>query len=264
MGRHITVATLNLKKGDLRWGERAPLLMDELVRLRPDVVGFQEVDLRLDQGNWLCRRFNDLIYGGTGPGEHDPMYEIHHMANLRDNVALEALAIMTGLAVSRHEGMAYLIRNRVAHRITIDAGGSPVDFYNTHFHHELDAQGDEWRRLQAERLLEWMDRDGRNAPKVLVGDFNSPPGTGPIRILGERLVSAHALVHGREPHHTLTPMASILQGQEPPEGLVVDYIFVTPNVKALQAGVFCDAPDPPDPTLYPSDHLGVYATIELD
>lgn len=258
------MATLNLKKGELRWGERAPVMMAELVRLRPDIIGFQEVDLRLDQGNWLCRRFNDLIYGGSGPGEHDREYEIHHMANPRDNVALEALAIMTHLPVRRHEGMAYLIRNRVAHRITIDVSGSPVDFYNTHFHHELDAQGHEWRLLQAERLVEWMDRDGWSVPTVLAGDFNCPPGTKPIRILGERLVSAHVALHGREPHHTLTPMASIIRGQDPPEGLVVDYIFVSPDVKVVQAGVFCDSPDASNASLYPSDHVGLYASIEVD
>jgi len=260
----LTVATLNLKKSELRWGERAPLMMDELVRLRPDLIGYQEVDLRLDQGNWLCRRFNDLLYGGSGPGANDPEYAIHHMSNPHDNVTLEALAIMTGLPVIRHEGMAYLIRDRVAHRVRVDVDGSALDFYNTHFHHELDAQGHQWRRLQAERLLEWMDRDGWTVPKVLVGDFNCPPGTEPIRLLGERFTSAHAAVHGQEPHHTLTPMASVLEGNDPPEGVVVDYVFTQPSVKVLRAGVFCDSPHAEDGTLYPSDHVGVYATIEVN
>ena len=244
----LTVATLNLKKGELRWGELAPLMMDELVRLSPDIIGYQEVDLRLDQGNWLCRRFNDLRYGGSGPSANDPEYTIHHMSNLRDNVTLEALAIMTGLPVIRHEGMAYLVRDRVAHRVRVDIGGSALDFCNTHFHHELDEQGYEWRRLQAERLLEWMGRDGWTVQKVLVGDFNSAPGTKPIGLLGERFVSAHVAVHGKEPHHTLTPMAGILGGHQPPEGAVVDYIFVSPDVKVVRAGTFCDSPSVGDPT----------------
>ena len=49
----LTVATLNLKKGELRWGERAPLLMQQLVALRPDIIGFQSVDGFID--TWRLR-----------------------------------------------------------------------------------------------------------------------------------------------------------------------------------------------------------------
>ena len=62
--------------------------------LRPDIIGLQEVDLRIDQGNWLCRRLNDLVWDSA---VDEPEYTIHHMANPRENVALEALAIMTRL-----------------------------------------------------------------------------------------------------------------------------------------------------------------------
>src|SRR5438132_3657383 len=107
-------------------------MMRQLVELRPDIIGFQEVDLRIDQGNWLCRRFNDLIWHNRGA----PIYRIHHMANPRENVALEALAIMTHLPAVAHNGFDYLIRNRVAHCVRIDMAGAELDFYNTHFHHE--------------------------------------------------------------------------------------------------------------------------------
>jgi hypothetical protein len=57
----VAVAVLNLNKGVDRWGERAVLVARGLARLPPDVNGFQEVDLHIDQGNWLCRRVNDLL-----------------------------------------------------------------------------------------------------------------------------------------------------------------------------------------------------------
>ncbi|MBI2913081.1 MAG: endonuclease/exonuclease/phosphatase family protein [Chloroflexi bacterium] len=254
------VATLNLRKGEARWGERAPLLMEQLVALRPDIVGFQEIDLRIDQGNWLRQRFNDFIEGSGAPE-----YKIHHMANPRERVSLEALGIMTNLPVVAHEGLDYLFRNRVAHRIRVDLGGSLLDFYNTHFHHEQDVPGNQVRREQAEKLLAWMGSHGWDVPKVLVGDFNSPPGTRPVRIISERLSSAFETAHGHEPDATI-PTPLIPPNEWPkdwPRGVTVDYIFVSPSLTVTDARRVFDTPHPSDPTLYPSDHYGLTATIEI-
>jgi endonuclease/exonuclease/phosphatase family metal-dependent hydrolase len=252
----VTVATLNLKKGELRWGERAPLIMRQLVELRPDIVGFQEVDLRLDQGNWLCKRFNDLIWE---PGA--PQYRIHHMANPRENVVLEALAIMTHLSVVGHQGYDYLVRNRVAHRVRVDAGGVALDVWNTPLHHVQDAEGNELRLRQAETLLRWMERDGDDVPKVLVGDFNAPPGTPPIALLKEHLRSAHEALHGDEPQMT---WPSPLVADPPyPGKWVVDYIFVSAQVRIVEARTAFDRPGEADPTLYPSDHFGLLARLAI-
>ena len=96
----VTVAVLNLNKGVDRWGERAVLVAQELAHLQPDIIGFQEVDLRIDQGNWLCHRVNALREFHT-----KALYTIHHMVNPRDNVTIEALAIMTQLPMVEHEGL---------------------------------------------------------------------------------------------------------------------------------------------------------------
>ena len=71
MAATLTVATLNLKKGELRWGERAPLMFDQIARLRPDIIGFQEVDLRLDQGNYIWS-----VRAATAPGVLGAVYRI--------------------------------------------------------------------------------------------------------------------------------------------------------------------------------------------
>jgi mRNA deadenylase 3'-5' endonuclease subunit Ccr4 len=96
----VTVAVLNLNKGVDRWGERAVLVAQELAHLQPDIIGFQEVDLHIDQGNWLCHRVNALREFHT-----KALYTIHHMVNPRDNVTIEALAIMTQLPMVEHEGL---------------------------------------------------------------------------------------------------------------------------------------------------------------
>lgn len=260
MSPEIEVATLNLRKGELRWEERRGLLLEQLDELGPDVIGFQEVDLRIDQGNWICSRLNEIRRGRA-----ESEYLIHHMANPRENAAYEALAIMTRLPIADHTGHDYLIRNRVAHRARLMVEDRPIDFWNTHFHHVQDRAGNEMRVRQAEALREWLDHDGSGIPKVVVGDFNSPPGTKPIRILEENVRSAFAAANGTEPDRTAwTPLGKEEHGgNDPPSGAVVDYILVSAEVRVRACCLVFDRPHEKDPSLYPSDHFGISATIEF-
>lgn len=260
--RTLTIATLNLRGGQARWQERAPLLMEQLVELRPDIIGFQEVDVLLDQGNWLCQRFNNRSWGR---GRDVREYRIHHVSNPRERVSMEALATMTHLPVVEHEGFDYLIRNRMAHRLRLDLGdGLPLDFYNTHLHHEQDAAGGEIRLEQVRKLLPWIARRSRGVPQALVGDFNAFPMTKVIKRVKERFSSAYELVHGDEPPDTLwTPLRTAEVGWRPSIGMVVDYVFVAGDVRAKDAWVTFDRSHAEDDTLSASDHYGLAATVTI-
>ncbi|MCI0838143.1 MAG: hypothetical protein J4O00_00790, partial [Chloroflexi bacterium] len=69
----IKVATLNLfnRMGD--WELRLPLVVDQLVELMPDVIGFQEVDLMIDQGIEISRAVNKRL-------ADEPHYRMKHAA----------------------------------------------------------------------------------------------------------------------------------------------------------------------------------------
>ncbi|MEE8370352.1 MAG: endonuclease/exonuclease/phosphatase family protein [Dehalococcoidia bacterium] len=258
----LTVATLNLRGGQARWGERAPLLMEQLVELKPDIIGFQEVDVLLDQGNWLCQRFNNRSWGRSRDVRE---YSIHHVSNPRERVSMEALAIMTHLPLLEHEGFDYLIRNRVAHRLRLDLGGGQrLDFYNTHLHHEQDPAGNEIRQEQVRKLLPWIARRSRGVPQVLVGDFNAFPMTKVIKRVKERFSSAYELVHGDEPPDTIwTPLRTAEVGWRPSIGMVVDYIFVSVGLRVRDARTTFDRSHSEDPTLSASDHYGLAATLAI-
>lgn len=43
----------------------------------------------------------------------------------------------------------------------------------------------------------------------------------------------------------------------------LDNIFVSPNVRVIECGVFLGCPSPDDPTLYARDHLGLSPTLEI-
>lgn len=260
--RTLTIATLNLRGGQARWQERAPLVIEQLVELRPDIIGFQEVDVLLDQGNWLCQRFNNRSWGR---GRDVREYRIHHVSNPRERVWMEALAIMTHLPLLEHEGFDYLIRDRVAHRLRLDLGdGLRLDFYNTHLFHEQDPAGGEIRLEQVRKLLPWIARRSRGVPQVLVGDFNAFPMTPAIKKMKERFSSAHELVHGDEPEDTIwTPLRTAEVGWRPSVGMVVDYIFVAGGVRAKDAWVTFDRSHAEDDTLSASDHYGLAATVSI-
>ncbi|MHB8515419.1 MAG: hypothetical protein ACYDCT_08525, partial [Dehalococcoidia bacterium] len=70
----VTIATLNLFNRMGQWGFRAPLVIDQLEELAPDVLGLQEVDLVLDQGMWISRQINKRL-----PGQAH--YRIMHATN---------------------------------------------------------------------------------------------------------------------------------------------------------------------------------------
>lgn len=253
----LRIATLNLKKSELRWEERAPLVAQQLAELRPDIIGFQEVDLSIDQGNWLCGQLNNLISAENEP----PGFHIHHMANPRERVTLEALAIMTHLPIIAHEGCDYLFRNRVAHRVRVQAAGgdNTLDLWNTHFHHEQDEPGNAAREEQARKLSSWIDTYSADCPTVLVGDFNCVPGSQPLCTIGERLMSVFASLGREAPATCPTP----LETKPYPGRWPLDHVFASPQVRVLDAGLAFDQPAPDDPTLYCSDHFGLIASIEL-
>ena len=49
--------TLNLRHDSDDWKRRFPLIADEIVRLDPDIIGLQEIEIADDQAEYL----NDLI-----------------------------------------------------------------------------------------------------------------------------------------------------------------------------------------------------------
>jgi endonuclease/exonuclease/phosphatase family metal-dependent hydrolase len=257
MSSVLTVATLNLYGLDFRQEQRAELAARQLSDLRPDIIGLQEVSLTLDRGNRICRRLNELL------AEESRRYRIYHMANTTRMVTRGAVAVMTHLPALYHDGVDFLEEldfNRVAHRLRVDLSGSAFDFYNTHLHYLLGQDADEVRCRQATKLLDWMDSHGWTVPKVLVGDFNAWPHSEPVRILKEKLRSSYEVAHGGEPNKT---WPSPLVNQPNAPQWTLDYIFVTPHVRVHDARVVFKEPDAADPTLYPSDHFGLAATIEV-
>jgi len=247
----ITVATLNLFNRIGRYEERQPLIISQFVDLRPDVIGLQEVNLTADEGMTIRRLVNERIGG-------EAEYSIFHMGHQGRAAQSQAIAVMTRLPVEAHEGLDYVLQDNVAQRLRLRLdGGATLDFYNTHLHWPPPAV--DIRLAQAKRLLEWTDaRQGASAT-VIVGDFNAYEGEPAVGLMKGRFVSAHEAANGREPEKTWpTPVNTF----DPSPPGCLDYVFVD-GARVLEAALAFDKPDAADPTLYPSDHLGVAAKLDI-
>lgn len=247
----VTVATLNLFNRMGEWGLRAPLVIDQLDELAPDIIGMQEVDLGLDQGMWISRQVNKRL-----PGQ--PHYRIKHATNPGQRASFHSIATLARPEFLEHEILDLMTFERVAQRMIFDAGDGPFVFVNTHLHHPPEAQQE--RVAQCEKMLAWLDRDVRSMPTVIVGDFNAYTGEPAVALMKSRFRSAFEAVHGAEPEKTWTTPVNTY---DPAPHGTLDYIYLSPQWRIIDAGLAFDKPAAHNANIYPSDHLGLYAKLAL-
>ncbi len=247
----VRVATLNLFNKSGRWAERMPLVVDQMVALSPDVIGLQEVDLTIDQGMALCRLVNAHL-------ADEPHYRIYHVT--RPGVAAHFLAqaVMTRLPLEAHEGLDLLSYEGVAQRLRLRlAGGELLDFYNNHLHFPPEATQE--RLAQADKMLAWSETWSGADATCIVGDFNAYAGEPTLDLMKADFVSAYESVHGHEPEKTWpTPVNTY----DPSPHGCLDYVFVK-DAAVTDASLAFDTPSKMDKDLFPSDHIGVIALLEV-
>lgn len=245
----VKTATLNLFNRSGEWERRLPLVVDQLAALAPDAIGLQEVDLGIDQGMQISREVNKRL-GET------PHYRIKHVASPGHLASVFGMATLAKADCVQHEILDLMTFERTAQRMVYEVEGQRFALVNTHLHHPVEAA--EERVRQAEYLLGWLDRQ-EGLPTVLSGDFNAYEGEETVRLLKSRFRSAHEAVHGREPEYTWpTPVNTY---DNSPAG-TLDYIYVSPEFRVVDAGLAFHTPAADNPKLFPSDHLGLFAILE--
>jgi endonuclease/exonuclease/phosphatase family metal-dependent hydrolase len=245
----VTVATLNLLNRMGQWEKRFPLVVEQLAALAPDIIGLQEVDLGIDQGMQISRAVNKTL------GDR-PHYRIKHATSPGVRAAVFGIGTLARVECLEHEILDLMTFDRIAQRMVYAVEGERFALVNTHLHHPVEAAPE--RVAQAEYLLAWLDRQ-EPLPTVLSGDFNAYEGEETVSLLKSRFRSAHEAIHGREPDKTWpTPVNT---WDNSPAG-TLDYIYVSPEFRVLDAGLAFHTPSPDDQNLYPSDHLGLFATLE--
>jgi endonuclease/exonuclease/phosphatase family metal-dependent hydrolase len=252
----VRLVTLNLFNNEHgRWADRAPLVQEQAAALDADGFAFQECDLTGDQ--------IERIVDHLGPG--------YNAVTLRnpDPDSIKSLAVVTRLQVADHDALLDLGSSDIALRVRFADG---LELVTTHLHFGPSRRGSEIRATQVRKLLAWLGPVTEDRRLVLCGDFNAGPRGETIKAIKQVLRSAHEVVHGDEPESTHpTELVRIIDAQAAfgvpmlPEskGHAIDYVFVSPAVDVRDCEITFDTPSGHEPGLYPSDHLGLVADVEL-
>ena len=247
----LHVATLNIRNLADRWFERLPLLLADMATLQPDLLGLQEVVYVMQQ---------DRLIGAAGEGHYGAVRGWAGRPEYGNSLLVrEPLAATDDRAPRPRARPARRMRSVVAL-----PGGSTVLVVVTHLHHLTPDEA--LRDEQTAALLAWLDGAPRPpTPTIVMGDFNADP--------AEPAPGAHA--RGRLPvrlRRRPTAPSRPSPGRPgsrrrrwTPTGRpdCLDYIWVRGAVRVESARLAFDRPDPEDPTLYPSDHLGIAARLEI-
>ena len=244
------VATLNLEQDHKRWDARRELVVEQLGAVRPDLLALNEVCLPRRTAHWL----RDAARERLG-------IEYHLVQQTRVNglAEIEGEALLTRFPIIETGNLDYRTRDIVALVARVLAGATPVDVYVTHLY---ASRGDDSLRLyQAQQLLAWMD--GRNdAPARLVcGDFNATLDQPSAALMASRLRPTQTAPTA------FTALADtdgqVSHSGRPRMDRCIDYIWISGQLRVIESRVCFDRPDPRDPTLWPSDHAGVWADLEV-
>ena len=244
----LHVATLNLRNLADRWDERLPLLLADMAALQPDLLGLQECVYPLQQ---------DRLLGAAGEGRYDAVRGGAGRPEYGNRLLVKA-----PLTASEPERLELGLQ-RAAHRVRIALpGGTRLVFVVTHLHHvPMDARK---RDEQAAALLAWLEEASAHDAMVVVGDFNAAPGEAAAqRMCDAGFRSAYELANGADPAVTW-PSGLLAPAMDTDgEASCLDYIWVRGTVAVDEARLFADRPAVGDPTLYPSDHLGIAARLRF-
>ena len=243
------VVTLNLEQDHKRWPARRPLIEAELARLRPDIVGLNEVSVPLQTAQLLRKALSTA----------DVAYSLVQQTKVNTLSTREAEAMLSRFPLIESGNLDYQAGYMVALVARVLVGGSPLDVVVTHLYR---SRGDESLRLfQVQQLLEWIDTRDPAVPRIVCGDFNASLDKPSAALMATRFRPTQTAPTA------FTALAdddgSVSHPYWPRMDRCIDYLWVSPEIEILASGVCFDRPSPTDATLWPSDHAGVWADLAL-
>jgi len=250
----VEVGTFNIRNITDRYPERMPHLGRAFAALSTDIVGLQEVTTS-DGGPGKPRQ-DDFLSGQLPERHYKSLLSPHATRPNWNNAIMCAIG-----EIHVHEQLR-LSTGRSAHRILVFYEGRTIWFANTHLHHVPAEPA--VRAEQALSIVEWMAAAPAADATLVVGDFNAPPFESAYQVMldgGYR--SAFVEANGAEPSVTWPSgiQAPTMDTDGDPNCL--DYIWCSGSVSVVSARLSANEHVKGDPTLYPSDHFAIVATVEL-
>jgi endonuclease/exonuclease/phosphatase family metal-dependent hydrolase len=236
------IATFNLHQGFERWEERRKLIIEQLGTLRPDILALNEISVPLQTGRWMQREAKERL---------GLRYVLVQQTKSGCWSLDEAQGLLTRFPVAETGNLDYLSRGRVAQVIRLEIEEQPVDVYVTHLHHVKEEDG--LRQYQVQHLFQWVENRNDVKACIVCGDFNATPDSASIQLIPGSF-------------RTVQTAPTCPTGLAPNGGSLYfchDYVWVSGCLEVQKAGRCFDQPHPDDATLWPSDHVGVWANLRF-
>jgi endonuclease/exonuclease/phosphatase family metal-dependent hydrolase len=233
-----------------RWETRRALLAEQLCALHPDVLALNEVCVPLQTARWLQKVLKE--HTGTN-------YALVQQTHVNGLATVEAEALLTRFPVIETGNFDYRARDTVALVGGILVEGEAVDVYVTHLYR---SRGDDSLRLyQVQQLLEWIDSRDEPAARIVCGDCNATLDQPSAALMATRFQPT------QKASTAFTPLAGsdgeVSHPYWPRMDRCIDYIWISGALQVIESGVCFNQPGATDPTLWPSDHAGVFADLRL-
>jgi endonuclease/exonuclease/phosphatase family metal-dependent hydrolase len=245
------VAFLNLEQDHRRWLARRHLIVEQHAALNPDIFAMNELSIPRQTGRWLQR------HAARRTGQRLALVQ---QSKTNSGSRIEGEGLITRFPVIETANLDYETLNYVALVARMEVEQRLVDVYVTHLY---KSRGDESLRVfQVQQLLEWIEsRDDADA-QIVCGDFNAAPDKPAARLM------ATAFQPTQHAATAFTPLADEAGEIAHPYwrrlDRSIDYIWLKGAISAAASGLCFDTPDAEDETLWPSDHLGVWADLDWD
>ncbi|MBD1909407.1 MULTISPECIES: endonuclease/exonuclease/phosphatase family protein [unclassified Leptolyngbya] len=260
----VKVATINILFDLTEWIQRREALADGLAAEKADVIALQEVKLPENTGAWLAEKL-DMPYMYLTPKSSPEGHPVK-----------EGIAILSRYPFVQQDMIALQSQNRVSQYVQITVNEQPLVFCNGHYYWYPGPHPD--RDLQVQQVLDWLGQLPSELPVIAVGDFNGTPDTSAIALMRQHFTSAYAAYHGQEPEYTC-PTPLVRRNWEKvlwhawrnlrfnhtlrPWRGTLDYIFINQHLRVKDCQLILNQPAPNSRTLYPSDHFGIVADLEI-
>ena len=247
--------------------ERLDMVVREFKQLDADIIALQEASESRRHGNVPDRIAQALGFHIVYAPATDRIFHVPFL----DKAIVGIMGFKEGAAIlSRYPIVASHVydlprcRSRFEPRILvkaeIESPWGPVRVFSTH-----TARGDE---CQMERVGDIVRNDHDAGPSILMGDFNTVETSKVLTILRDEagFVDAFRAGNPNDPGPTVWQR---IEAPEPTASRRVDFIFLAPGEMSMavlrSSRIVLDRPGrlADGRTLWPSDHYGVFAELEI-
>ena len=242
------VTTLNLEQDHKRWDARRDLVQVEIGRLKPDIMAFNEVCIPRQS----ARGLRDATPALAG-------YRLVQQTRVNGLSKVEGEALLTRFEILKTGNFDYQTKDIVALVARVLVDGTPLDIYVTHL---FMSRGDDSLRLfQVQQLLAWIETRDDVSASIVCGDFNATLDAPSAALMATRFRPTQTKATA------FTPLADADGSMSHPDrqrmDRCIDYIWVSDGVQIVDSGVCFNQPSPQDPSLWPSDHVGLWADLSF-